>query len=137
MNKFIKVNVDFMPQAMGELHQLAFTAKIDGMLCHGVIYATDDKMWLCQDLADGSSAPCKYGYRYSWVINKSEIMLEEMYIHKGADVKDLHIYSDLFNIMEAKKGFMDRIDKSNADDLVGWYTYTVTGSTAFTSIDWR
>jgi len=51
-----------------ECHGRSFEAYIEGKFCSGKITVENDKVYLCQDVTEGSNCSNKQGYRYSWTV---------------------------------------------------------------------
>ena len=70
------------------LHGVEFRAKIVGEDCEGKISISSAGFFLCQDKKDGSCAPNKLGFAFSWLIG-IEVFAPENYA-----VTDLYLYLD-------------------------------------------
>lgn len=85
-------------------HLCTFTAVINNIPCRGKI-DYNIHYWLCQNVADGDSAPNKLGYNYSWSVG-----LGSVYYLNRNDVEELIIFP------EDKDGFDNMSFISNGEE---------------------
>lgn len=70
------------PSDLLDCRGLEFEANIDGTICKGKVQVEKNKVYLCQDVKDGSPCEDRLGYKYSWVTYEKSIpdSFDEWYV---------------------------------------------------------
>lgn len=93
-----------------------FTAEIGGVKCSGKIYLEDRLIYLCQNEKAGAWCSYRYGYKYSWAIQKGSPKNLKYW-----GVKNLKIISQSKTKPMAKKKVEPTIEKIKTLSGANWH----------------